>query len=593
MRSQARALSAAIEQGLSGGWFGKDHPLRVAVAALLAATAPQVQADVFTVTSTGDPGASGLSLRQAVAAASLKPGSTINFAPALVGSMITLTQGQIEIDQPMSIVGSGVAKLMITTSKTNSRIFYLNGEFTTPPVTIDGLTLNSGTNPADGSVLYDTDTSLVLQNSVISSGPGGYNVLHINSVSYDPYVHLKNVYIGKSTLTGENWIIALTAQQGFGGSLTTEISNCTIANNSGAGAIYASGSTNYLSIYHSRISSNTGGSYGGAVFANGISKLNIGYSTFDGNSVLTDGGALFVAGSPFTIYSSVVNGNTSGRDGGALFLNDVYTGIQDSVISGNTAGGNGGGVLVAGSTTPVGNLALNRTSVTGNQAYDFGAGIDVRRTSGVYIYYSLINDNSLTDFTSGANGGGLALQFVSGPSRITDSTVYHNFAYHSGGGIGIFDAGTGNRTAINASTIARNSTFNAYSNGMVGAGQPTITSSIVANNANAYSQTQDLVGSFTVNYSLIKNPVAATLTGSHNITNGTDPQLGPLAMNGGTTLSMLPAAGSPVLDHGSAAGPVTTDQRGAPRSVGAAPDMGSVERQNPEVIIFRAGFDSP
>jgi hypothetical protein len=54
-----------------------------------------------------------------------------------------------------------------------------------------------------------------------------------------------------------------------------------------------------------------------------------------------------------------------------------------------------------------------------------------------------------------------------------------------------------------------------------------------------------------------------------------DPQLGPLAANGGPTLTRAPAAGSPAIDHGCPA----TDQRGVPRPQGPACDIGAVEVQ--------------
>jgi hypothetical protein len=55
--------------------------------------------------------------------------------------------------------------------------------------------------------------------------------------------------------------------------------------------------------------------------------------------------------------------------------------------------------------------------------------------------------------------------------------------------------------------------------------------------------------------------------------------LGPLAGNGGPTLSHQPLLGSPVLDAGNPAipNPPATDQRGAARIAGAAVDLGSVE----------------
>ena len=57
----------------------------------------------------------------------------------------------------------------------------------------------------------------------------------------------------------------------------------------------------------------------------------------------------------------------------------------------------------------------------------------------------------------------------------------------------------------------------------------------------------------------------------------TDPQIGPLADNGGPTQTHMPAAESQAIDRVDPAGCPPTDQRLAPRPVGAACDAGAVE----------------
>ena len=63
----------------------------------------------------------------------------------------------------------------------------------------------------------------------------------------------------------------------------------------------------------------------------------------------------------------------------------------------------------------------------------------------------------------------------------------------------------------------------------------------------------------------------------------TDAQLGPLAANGGPTLTQVPADGGPVIGHGGtpATGCPAADQRGVPRPQGPACDIGAVEVQEP------------
>src|SRR5206468_417447 len=63
---------------------------------------------------------------------------------------------------------------------------------------------------------------------------------------------------------------------------------------------------------------------------------------------------------------------------------------------------------------------------------------------------------------------------------------------------------------------------------------------------------------------------------------GTDPLLGPLANNGGPTLTYAPQVGSPVIDAGSNPAGLTTDQRGTgfARVSGLATDIGAFEQQS-------------
>ncbi len=97
------------------------------------------------------------------------------------------------------------------------------------------------------------------------------------------------------------------------------------------------------------------------------------------------------------------------------------------------------------------------------------------------------------------------------------------------------------------------------------------------------------LASFTVNAnnSLIQTicPFCSiTVSGSNNLPQGTDPQLGPLAYNGGLTRTQPPLPGSPVIDAGANPLSLTLDQRGSPRVVGVAADMGASE---PVVIAAR------
>ena len=68
---------------------------------------------------------------------------------------------------------------------------------------------------------------------------------------------------------------------------------------------------------------------------------------------------------------------------------------------------------------------------------------------------------------------------------------------------------------------------------------------------------------------------------------GVNPLLGPLAYNGGPTLTHRPLAGQPALDRGSNPDNLALDQRGFgfDRVIGAAADIGAVESRDPDVRL--------
>ena len=70
-----------------------------------------------------------------------------------------------------------------------------------------------------------------------------------------------------------------------------------------------------------------------------------------------------------------------------------------------------------------------------------------------------------------------------------------------------------------------------------------------------------------------------------------DPKLGPLADNGGPTLTMALLPGSPAIDAGNTSLAPATDQRGFPRPAGLAADFGAFEYGSvmPAIAISLSG----
>src|SRR5207245_9530682 len=132
---------------------------------------------------------------------------------------------------------------------------------------------------------------------------------------------------------------------------------------------------------------------------------------------------------------------------------------------------------------------------------------------------------------------------------LTNSTVSGNTSGNQGGGI----VNAGMLTLTNSTVTANTSgpTGGAIYN--FGGATANIKNTIVANNTVNSGAGPDLGGTFnSQDYNLIGNTSGSRFTGAtmHNIT-GLDPQLGPLASNGGPTMTHALLPGSPAIDAGS------------------------------------------
>ena len=98
-------------------------------------------------------------------------------------------------------------------------------------------------------------------------------------------------------------------------------------------------------------------------------------------------------------------------------------------------------------------------------------------------------------------------------------------------------------------------------------------------------------GLSSIDYSIVQGGCPTGTTCAHTpIT--TDPVLGFLADNGGSTKTMWPKTSSPAIDSGDDTMCPATDQRGVARPQGIHCDIGAVERKGLEDIIFKDGFEA-
>jgi hypothetical protein len=258
-----------------------------------------------------------------------------------------------------------------------------------------------------------------------------------------------------------------------------------------------------------------------------------------GNQVSGTGGGIF-AGGPLTIVDSTITGNHA-FTGGGIGSNGLVT-ITRSSVDANTSGQGGAAGISTGPQSP--GVVLTESSVSNN----VGGGIGTSSNTDVVV-------------------------------RVVNSTVSGNT--NATLGAGIFSAGS---TVLVYATVVGNQATTAFSN--IDSLHLESFGSVVAGGASPPANNNCVINpSETVSHGYnFSDDDTCSFTDPTDRENAGDPMLGQLGDNGGRTPTMLPAAGSPLLDwipvnacRSDGAADVTTDQRGVRRPQGAGCDIGSVE----------------
>ncbi|MGH8561593.1 MAG: right-handed parallel beta-helix repeat-containing protein, partial [Nevskiales bacterium] len=150
------------------------------------------------------------------------------------------------------------------------------------------------------------------------------------------------------------------------------------------------------------------------------------------------GGGLYVATSAqdkparaVTVQNTVFYDNSANSQGGGVGLAiEAPALIENSRITANYGAGGGGGLYVLG-TYVSGKVSVRGSEISGNSAYNYGAGIHAHPDSGrVEI------DNSTIAYNTAlyGDGGGVFSSEPNGLLLLRNSTVAYNFAFEDAGG---------------------------------------------------------------------------------------------------------------------------------------------------------------
>ena len=221
--------------------------------------------------------------------------------------------------------------------------------------------------------------------------------------------------------------------------------------------------------------------------------------------------------------------------------------LTDSEVSDNTSAGNfgeGGGLYVRSGAVTVLGSTVSGNSTSGSRADGGGIFTD---SGSLTLISSTVSGNATIGLE--ATGGGIGTR--TGVLTLTNSTVTENTSTYLGGGVFVDDGTANPAITIENSIIAGN--FQDVSAGTSGTpndlvpdpdGVLTINHSLIGA---ADNLTQPIVGNVGNQFGAAANPV--------------DPLLGPLADNGGPTLTHALLPGSPAIDAGSNA--LALDQGGS------------------------------
>jgi predicted outer membrane repeat protein len=305
---------------------------------------------------------------------------------------------------------------------------------------------------------------------------------------------------------------------------------------------------------------NSDGSFG----PNGLPLINK-LLTIEGNgSILTNSGAFqfrfFDLGAAANVtlnQLTLTSGNVANQGGAILLKSGAALTATRVKFSGNVATAGGGAIYGQAGTT----LKVTEDTFSNNDSGGTAGGGGIVSLGAITVERSTFTGNS------GDMGGAI---MVGTPANAVGSLSVVNSTF------------TGNTAASFGSAIKN-------------FGTAVVTSSTLSNNGTPSDGSISSTGTFTLHNSIVADgapncSAAGPITdGGHNISwpdtscpgLNVDPNLGPLANNGGPTQTMALPLGSPALDGVPATGAACppTDQRGVSRPQGPNCDVGAFELQ--------------
>ncbi|HEY0550091.1 MAG TPA: choice-of-anchor Q domain-containing protein [Verrucomicrobiae bacterium] len=453
-------------------------------------------------------------------------GDTIRFT---TNGTITLANGRLLIQKDLHIVGPGAASLAVSGNGA-TRVFQIASNLT---VSISGLTIRDGKLLSDhGGGLYNSGNA-TLRDCVFTGNRSSDGLNGADGVVY-PTPGSSDGSPG-----GNGW---------NGGGIynlgTLTLSNCLLTAN------FAGSGGNGGNAGRPRITSSSNGGNAG----------NAGH-----------GGAIYTSGT-LVLSNCTIAGNRAGTGG----IGGVAVPLTPGCNGGAGAGGYGGGIYKAG-----GAVRLAACTFSENRAGDDG-------TPRVNLC-GLYPPQNASGGSGGAIAGGSTGTLFAVACTFSGNSTGHGtydsfFNFYSGGNGGVITGGG----TFSLCTFSGNGAYN--NGGAFYSGDPPLLTSCTMVNNSARSGGGVFGPAIFRNCLIVDNSPddssSYTSQWTNIVSSTNDMRLGPLADNGGPTLTHALLPGSPALEAGddTLAG---TDQRGRPRRSGAHVDIGAYEFTTPTFTLVR------
>ncbi|MHB8645071.1 MAG: choice-of-anchor Q domain-containing protein [Thermomicrobiales bacterium] len=527
-------------------------PHRVALAGLLLALliSPLTVQEVGATTHCVNPGGTMgcfASIQAAINDSGTVDGDTINVAAN--NPLQTSYNENVTVNKSVSIVGAGMTTTILDGTTIGDVVLTIPAGKT---VSISGFTINDMSGPnariVNNGALTVTDSTITLTYQTGGISNKGNAILTLNNSTLNGSLSNDAGTVGfsNSTLGSFSGTKVSVSNTGTG---TVTLSNNSfgwwpVTSNNGRGTVALIDSTVVGSFF----------------FNNGSGNMTMVRARLSDSTVTNHGTGTM------TITDSTMAGNGTGP--GITNSTNGRIEVSNTMVQTYNAGPNGFGAGLSN----LGMATLVNVGFMSN-----GLRFPAQRGGGIYNTGTLTLTNSTVASSAAMFGGGL---YNTGTATLTNSTLDYNDARDShpvfGGGGGIYNDIGATLTLIN-STLTSNTTGGSIGAGILNLGTMKVVNDTIANNSASQPQSTPAKGGGIANYSaltmsntIVANNVAAAggpdvlgsiTSGGHNLIGNTsdgsgfvgsdlqnvNPQLGPLANNGGPTQTMALQVGSPAI----------------------------------------------